>query len=101
MDGLTYLDNHYAETPSVEEMAARTGLSPSYFMKRFKACVGSTYISYLNNYKVRLAEDLLKNTKLSLTMISQRLGFCNTNYFSTVFKKKNGMSPLEYRKKNS
>ena len=71
---LTYLDNHYAENPSVEELAAKTGLSPSHFMKRFKACVGSTYISYLNSYKVRLAEDLLKNTKLSLTVIAQRLG---------------------------
>lgn len=101
MDVLTYLDNNYASNPSVEEMAAKAGLSPSHFMKRFKACVGSTYISYLNNYKVRLAEDLLKNTKLSLTVIAQRLGFCNTNYFSAVFKKENGMSPLEYRRKNS
>lgn len=101
MNVLTYLDNHYAENPAVEEMVAMTGLSPSHFMKRLKACVGSTYISYLNNYKVRLAEDLLKNTQLSLTVIAQRLGFCNTNYFSTVFKRENEMSPLEYRKKIS
>lgn len=58
-------------------------------------------LTYLGKYKVRLAEDLLKNTKLSLPVIAQELGVCNTNYFSTVLKKENGMSPIEYKKKNS
>ncbi len=98
MNILSYLDYHYAENPSVEELAAMAGLSASHFMKRFKDCVGSTYISYLNTYKVRLAEYLLRNRELPLTRIAEDLGFCNVNYFSTLFKRVNGKSPLQYRK---
>ncbi len=97
---LSYLDTHYAENPSIGELAAIAGLSPSHFMKRFRECVGSPYITYLNNYKVKLGQNMLVNTRLSIQKISDDLGFCNSNYFSSTFKKFTGVSPLSYRRLN-
>lgn len=98
---LVYLDLHYAENPSIETLAALAGLSESHFMKRFRECVGSSYKTYLHCYKTRLAQNMLVNTKLSISQISEKLGFCNPNYFCTVFRKISGNSPREFRREHS
>lgn len=95
---LDHIDLHYAENPSVDELARLAGLSPSHFMKRFHDCVGSSYKTYLNCQKTRIAQDLLVNTRLPITRISDELGFCNSNYFCNIFHKITGMSPSDYRK---
>ena len=97
---LDYLDLHYAENPSIETLAGIAGLSASHFMKRFRECVGSSYKTYLHCYKVRLAQSMLINTKLSILQISEELGFCNANYFCKVFHKISGNSPREFRKEH-
>ncbi len=97
---LDYLDLHYAENPSIETLADLAGLSASHFMKRFRECVGSSYKTYLHCYKIRLAQNMLVNTKLSISQISDELGFCNPNYFCKIFNKISGNSPREFRKEN-
>lgn len=98
MKVLAYLDMHYAENPSIEELSSIACLSRAQFMKRFKMAVGSSYKTYLNCYKVRLAQALLTNTESSVGEIAQQLGFCNANYFCNVFKEISGQSPLIFRK---
>lgn len=95
---LDYLDLHYAENPSIETLAALAGLSASHFMKRFRECTGASYKTYLHCYKTRLAQNMLVNTKLSISQISEKLGFCNANYFCAIFRKISGNSPREFRK---
>ena len=95
---LDYIDLHYAENPSIETLAALAGLSASHFMKRFRECTGASYKTYLHCHKIRLAQNMLVNTKLSISQISEKLGFCNANYFCTIFKKISGNSPREFRK---
>ncbi|MDE5933406.1 MAG: AraC family transcriptional regulator, partial [Lachnospiraceae bacterium] len=95
---LVYLDLHYAENPSIETLASLAGLSASHFMKRFRECVGSSYKTYLHCYKIRMAQNMLVNTKLSVSQISEALGFCNSNYFCKIFHKISGNSPREFRK---
>lgn len=56
MNTLSYLDIHYANNPSIEELASLAGLSKSHFMKRFKETTGSTYKTYLNHIKVYHAQ---------------------------------------------
>lgn len=99
-DILAYLDLHYAENPSIETLAGLAGLSASHFMKRFRECVGSSYKTYLKCYKIRLAQNMLVNTKRSITQISEELGFCNSNYFCNVFHEIYGKSPREFRKEH-
>lgn len=95
---LSYIDRHYAQNPTIEELARLAGLSESHFMKRFRESVNSSYKTYLNQYKIQIAQGLLLNTTLSLNRISEELGFCNSNYFSSTFKKYMNVSPLQYRK---
>jgi len=97
---LSYLDTHYAENPTVDKLAGIAGLSPSHFMKRFRECVGSSYITYLNHYKIKIAQGMLINTALPIQKISEALGFCNSNYFSSTFRKIVGSSPKVYRRQN-
>lgn len=97
---LDYLDLHYAQNPSIETLANLAGLSASHFMKRFRECVGSSYKTYLKCYKVHLAQNLLVNTKFSIAQISEKLGFCNPNYFCSIFHKICGKSPREFRKEH-
>lgn len=97
---LTYLDLHYAENPSIKTLAGLAGLSASHFMKRFRECTGSSYKTYLHCYKIRLAQNMLINTRMSVSRISEELGFCNSNYFCNIFHKISGSSPREFRKKH-
>ncbi len=97
---LSYLDLHYAENPSIEELARIAHLSSSQFMKRFKTAVGSSYKMYMKCYKTRMAQSILLNTTKSINEISDSLGFCNANYFCNVFTEIYGCSPQKYRKEN-
>ncbi len=97
MQILFYLDLHYQENPSIKDLADIAGLSVSHFSKRFKEAVGSSYTTYLKCYKIRMAQNLLTNTDLSVSDIAMQLGFCNGNYFSNVFHDISGTSPMEFR----
>lgn len=100
MNVLAYLDIHYMDNPSIEELAAVACLSRAQFMKRFKKAVGSSYKTYLNCYKIHHAQSLLVNTDNSVSEIADELGFCNANYFCNVFKNISGQSPMDFRKEN-
>ncbi len=100
MHVLEYLDVHYAENPTIEELAEISCLSRAQFMKRFKMAVGSSYKTYLNCYKVSYAQCLLTKTKQPISEIAEELGFCNANYFCNVFKEICSESPSEFRKRN-
>lgn len=94
---ISYLDSHFMENPSVDKLAEIAKLSSSHFMKRFRDCVGSSYVTYLNTYKMKLAQSMLVNTNNSMQIISDELGFCNANYFCSTFKKIIKKTPSEYR----
>ncbi|MBP3889001.1 MAG: helix-turn-helix transcriptional regulator [Cellulosilyticum sp.] len=98
VDALYYLDCHYKEDPSLEEVAAHVFLSPTYFSKLFKKQVGSTYSTYLNSLKLQHAQQLLIHSKLSIGIIAEEVGFVNSNYLCDVFKKHIGISPSKFRK---
>ena len=98
MDILSYIDTNFMNNPSVSELAKKAGLSESHFMKRFRDATGCSYKTYVNRYKNKIAQTMLTESPKSIQEISNELGFCNSNYFCTLFKKINGMSPLQYRK---
>lgn len=98
LHSLAYIDKHYAENPSIDQLSSLVGLSSSHFMKRFRECVGSSYKTYLRRYKIKLAQELLTNTAQSIDSIAEELGYCNTNYLSSSFKKVTGTTPLHFRK---
>lgn len=81
-------------------MAAQVYLNPDYFSRAFKEEMGLTFVNYLTDLRMQHSVQLLENTALRVQNIAQSVGYANVSYFSTLFKKKYGMSPYEYRRKD-
>ena len=67
---------------------------------KLKQTTGMGTSEYINLRRIKKAEDLLLNTNLSVSEISDRLGFTYQRYFSTIFKKVKGVSPSQFRNNN-
>ena len=89
--------NENCQSLTVEDFAAMCSLSKSRFIKKFHQATGMSPIEYRNKAIVDKAIWHLKNTSLTVTEISNILGFINPSYFSTLFKKHTGYTPSEYR----
>jgi two-component system response regulator YesN len=92
-----YIEKHYAENLTLEDLASYMEISPHYFSKLFKGKFQITFIDYLTDIRVGKAKKDLLGSNKSLKEISIDIGYKDPNYFSRVFKKKTGKSPTEYR----
>lgn len=98
------LDNYIAEKaekeglPSVAYFADKCCYSPSYFSELVKTEIGKTAKDYINERMMRAAMQFLEDDTLSITRVSQRLGFEYPQHFVRFFKARTGMTPSEYRK---
>ncbi|WP_239614682.1 response regulator [Cohnella mopanensis] len=93
-----YLTRYFHEDISFATLSEKFHLSPQYISKRFKETYNTTIISYLTELKIEKAKALLSNTNSAVSQIANQLGYVDENYFSKVFKKQTGMSPLHFRK---
>lgn len=97
--GKRYIDNHFGNADlSMRLVATELGISPGYFSTEFKNYVGYTFTDYLTLVRVQRSTELLKNTGLRIYEVAERVGYPNSTYFSTLFKREKGVSPAEYRK---
>ncbi len=94
---LRYIYDHYMERISAEDIAAALNYSSSHLRHVFLKKGGKTISDTLTSVRLSAAEQLLSQSSLSVTRIALDCGFCDGNYFSTVFKKHKGVSPKEYR----
>lgn len=83
---------------SVESVCSQLHVSTSYFSKIFKQETGGTFLNYLINRRMEEAKKLLLQTDYKSHAIGTMVGYPEPNYFSYVFKKNCGMSPVKYRK---
>ena len=95
---LKYVEEHYADHITIDDMAAITFYSKSHFMKFFKAHMGTGFIEYLNDYRLTIAERLLRTSDATVLEIAEKSGFDNLSYFNRMFKRKYGQSPGKQRK---
>ena len=93
---LAYINQHLAETLSVDALAAHAYMSKFYLMRKFKADTGYGIHQYIRSKRLLLARDLLK-TDLPITQISAEVGFADYSTFSRAFKEVFQCSPREYR----
>lgn len=98
IDAVYYMEQHYHENPSLETTALLSGYSASHFSRLFHAQLGKSYSEYLTGIRLRHAQDLLLNTKKSVTEIALETGYLHTGNLSEQFKQQTGMTPLQYRK---
>ncbi|WP_310829943.1 response regulator [Paenibacillus pedocola] len=82
---------------SLAYLAAEVFVSPNHLGMLFKKNTGRTPIEYIQDYRLSRAEDLLRTTKLRVSVIAEKVGIPNTSYFGTLFKQAYGMSPGEYQ----
>lgn len=92
-----YLDQHYNENCSLDEMAERLNMSTSYLAHTFKDATGYSPGQYMMWRRIGEAQTLLCITKYPVTQVATTVGYDNTNYFSSLFKKMVAMKPKEYR----
>lgn len=95
---IDFIEHNYASKITLDELADISNLSPNYLSQRFKSVTGVGITEYVRKVRVRHAKVLLLETKESILQISEKCGFGDSNYFSTVFKAEESMSPLQYRK---
>ena len=82
---------------SPEDIAAQLGLSYSWFRRTFKDYTGVSPAQYQIQLRLIRAKELLSQTSLNITEIAYQLHFENGGQFSTFFKKREGLTPKEYR----
>ncbi len=98
---LKYIETNYQSPISIDEIADVCGFSASHFMKFFKNTMGTSFVDYLNDYRLSMASRMLLSSDDTILMIASDCGYDNLSYFNRIFKKKYGMTPREYRKRSS
>lgn len=93
-----YVDQNYARRLTLQNVAEKIGLSPSYFCTLFRKEVGVSFSAYLNAVRMEHAKALLLDSPLDIASISERVGYQDARYFSRVFSKAVGVQPTTYRK---
>lgn len=93
-----FIDEHFTENISVEELSKIANMSVSGFAHHFKKIFGLAPGQYLIRLKIGMAQKLLITTDKNITEISMKLGYDNISHFNNQFKKFVGTSPQNYRK---
>lgn len=94
-----FLTEHFNEHYTIEELSERFAISPTAMKKCFKGVYGDSIYSYIKRYRLQVAEQLLKESSLTIAEIAFRVGYLNPNKFTTAFCAAYGMPPTSYRKK--
>lgn len=97
MDAVCLIELHYSERLTLENIANEVNLSCAYFSRLFTAQLGMSYSEYLNAVRLRHVQRLLSTTNKTIMDIALETGYCSGDYLSSQFKKKNGMTPKEFR----
>jgi len=97
-----YIKDHFQEDSlSLNEVSDYICMSASHFSTIFSAETGNSFIRYLTDIRMSEAKKLLKCTNMKCTDISTSVGYKDSHYFSFLFKKEQGLSPMSYRSKKT
>ncbi len=93
-----YVEDNTDRDCSLQEVAEYVGLSPNYFSTIFSEEAGMTFKDYVTDIKISRAKQLLLSTNDKINVISEKLGYKDSKYFSRLFEKKVSLKPAQYRK---
>lgn len=97
----TWLEKHYAEPISLEEVATQFGFSQRNLNRRFKLAVNQAPQKYLQLYRMEVAKELLRNSSLSIQQVCYDCGYDSITVFGRRFKQYAQMSPSEFKRKHN
>lgn len=95
---LVYINEHLAAELSVQSISRHTNISKSALYRMFHTHFHCTVSQYINQKRIEKSIELLTESNLSIEEIAARTGFSGGSYFSKIFKKEMGISPLKYKK---
>ncbi|MBQ7040000.1 MAG: helix-turn-helix transcriptional regulator [Clostridia bacterium] len=93
-----YINMHYSEKIVLDDICFLFGMNKTSLCKKFKAEYGTTILNYITKLKINESKAYIRANELSITEISEKLGFNSIHYFCRLFKKHTGLSPKEYSK---
>lgn len=93
-----YIETHFQEDITLETISDLVGFSPYYFTRFFKKHIGQTFIQFLSDYRLDQARYILSQERLPMVDVADKAGFSSVKTFHHVFKKSQGISPLQYQK---
>lgn len=94
-----YIIDNYADADlSLVQVAEHVGLNEKYFTNRFTKEAGETYSSYLISLRIQKSKELLRTTNFKVYEVAEMVGYYNVENFNRMFKKRNDMTPNQYRK---
>ena len=95
---ILYLNSNYGEKITISGLCSRFGTNRTTLQAEFRNAANQSVMDYLINLRVKLAALMLKDTSLTVTEISERLGFSDNAHFTKTFRSRTGSSPAQYRK---
>lgn len=96
---LEYIHSNYHLGITLNSISKYVGLNRTTLNNQCKTKTGMTIIQYLNHYRIKMAEEALTHTNLSLNEIATCCGYNYDSYFIKIFSEKHSITPTEYRKK--
>jgi len=94
-----FIESHYAEKITVDELADKFGIGRRTFERRFKKATTNTVIEYIQRVKIEAAKKQLESGRKTVNEVMYDVGYTDVKAFRDVFKKVAGMSPVDYRNK--
>lgn len=95
---ISYVESHYQESITLEDIASATHLSRCECSRIFKANMQQSLFGFIQQYRIQKSLGYLLDTDTTITEIADMVGIPDSNYFAKTFAKIQGMSPTEYRK---
>ena len=96
---LSYIQENYDENITNEQLAKIVNYHPYYLNRVFKKYTGVTLHKYLLDYRIRMAENMLLSTEITVEKIAEQVGFNSTTCFISYFKKVKFLTPSQFRNK--
>lgn len=97
-NAIAYISNNFGKKLTIDEIANEVHLSASQFSRIFKRQIGTSPYDYIMSVRLTKAKEMLKNTSLPISEIAYRTGFQSDSNFIYFFKKREGISPLKFKK---
>ncbi len=100
-EALDYIVSNYEQNITIETCAKISYMSKSNFARIFHDVIGTNFKEYVNSVRIKKASEFLSETDMSVSEISEKVGYDSTSYFCSIFKKHMNISPKDYRIKYS
>lgn len=97
-DSVQYLENITENAKTISEIAKMCNISLGYYEKLFRCYAGISPAQYRNIHRINQIKALLHDDRVTLNVLSEKMGFCDSGYLCRFFKQKTGMTPNEYRR---